>query len=180
MKSVGGVAATRGDVLPPLVFTSGRPKPLAFFVKGVHTFEEFYGLVAEPKPAQGVFTKEHGWVPDEKSPAYIDQLREYHRLKWAYTVIKSLEPSEIVWDLVNPADTKTWKHVHKEVRDTLSDTEFILLMNKIEEANTLDAEKLEENRETFFREREAAQRALAGASQNTEAASTPSGGPASE
>jgi len=177
MKSVGGVTAEKHGVLPPLVLANGRAKPLAFFVRGIDSYDEFNGLVARPKPAQGMYKKDVGWVADEKSPAYRDQLNEYSKLRGAWTVIKSLEPSNIEWTAVDPKVPATWKGVHAELQSKLSENEYILLLDKIEEANCLSAEKLQENLETFFREREAAARSAS--SQATEAASTPSGEPAS-
>lgn len=176
MKSVGGNKAEKQGVLAPVVFTNGRSKPLAFFVKGVDSLDEFRGMVPAPKPSQGVWRKDKGWVQDELSPAYVDALRAYRQMRWDWQTIKSLEPSNIEWDKVNISDPKTWKYVHEELRDCLSENEYIIVMEKVEEANTLNKEKLEENRETFFREREA--RENAATSQSGEAVSSQSGGPA--
>lgn len=177
MKSVGGVKAEKAGVLEPVVFTNGRPQPLAFFVKGVDSLDEFRAIVSKPKPSQGVWTKDKGWTQDEMSPAYIDSMKAYLQMRWDWQTIKTLEPSNIEWEKVNLGNPKTWKHVHEELREKLSENEYIIVMEKVEEANTLNREKLEENRETFFREREAQRRAAT--SQSGEVESTPSGEPAS-
>jgi len=176
MKSVGGVKAEKQGVLKPVVFTNGRAQPLAFFVRGVDSLDEFRGLVPKPKPSQGVWTKDKGWTQDEMSPAYIDSMRVYLQMRWDWQTIKTLEPSNIEWERVRLHEPKTWKHVHEELRETLSENEYILVMEKVEEANTLNKDMLEENRETFFREREAQQRAAT--SQSGEVESTQSGEPA--
>ena len=154
MKTVGDTPATKGGVLPPLVLTAGREYPLAFYAQPVHNFDEFEAMVKRPDPSKFGYYDKSGWVADTKAPAYIDQLHEYSRLRWAYTILKSLEPSKIGWDKVNLSDPKTWKYVHDEIKEILSYNEIGLLIGLIEEANSLDSDKLDQNRQTFFQVRE--------------------------
>lgn len=177
MKSVGGTPAEKNGRIGPLVLTSGRGLPLAFYAQAVKDYDEFEAMVPRPDPKKfGMYTKD-GWVPDPLSPQLIDQQNAYSNLRWAYTIIKTLEPSNIEWTTVNIRAPETWLAVHDEIKATLCYTERGLLLDLVNEANSLDPAKLEQNRETFFQMREL----LANSnSQTSEAENTASSKPVSD
>lgn len=178
MKSIGGFPAKKGGALLPLVLTGGREYPLAFYAKGLESFDEFEAMVPKPDVKKyGMFTAQ-GWVPDPHAPAYIDQCNEYMQLRWAYTIIKTLEPSNIEWSTVDPRKPETWKNVHEELKATLGHYERGLVIALVEEANVMDEAKLEENRNSFFQMRESL--LAANNSPNSGAASTASIVPVSD
>jgi hypothetical protein len=150
---IGGVEAKRRGELEPLVFSREDGNDLVFIAKPVYNLDEFIALCPEPDVKQfGKMTKD-GWVPDLEAPQYLDLLRLRRVAHWDYTMIKSLEPSNINWDKVKHNDPKTWKHCQTELLSVLSYTEFSKVIGLVEEANTMDDAKLEENRESFFRKR---------------------------
>lgn len=138
----------------PLVFSrgvdeKGQPEFLVFVVEGVRSYEEFDALCPPPQKTQGVFTRD-GFQPDEDSPKYLDEMKLWRKRRWAWMILKSLEPSNIEWSTVDLRNPKTWTKYEDELRGVLMETEYGLLMALIHEANVLDRSKLEENRQTFF------------------------------
>lgn len=176
---VNGVEAKRRGVLPPIVFPRDDGEFLAFYVQPVYDLDEFDILCPEPDPKKyGMLTKD-GWVTDYEAPALLDELKRHRMKRWEYIVIKSLEPSNITWDKVDPKNPKTWHHHEAELRGVMSYSEFGQLMGLIDEANSLNKKRLEENRETFFRKlAERQQKAEAGQCSGQE--NTSSGEPASD
>lgn len=146
---VGGVANDRNVVFGPLTFKRGEGRYLAFLAQPVWSLDEFQALCPVPVNRNYVFTKE-GKQLDPESPAFRDDLATYYRKRWAWTVLKSLEPSNIEWDTVKANDPDTWLGIEAELKANLSIYEFAAVMKLIDEANALDADKLEENAKTFF------------------------------
>lgn len=138
----------------PLVLDRGRDEHgekvfLVFRARGVKTYDEFEALCPEPKNTQGYMTRE-GWQIDPEAPVYVDEMKRWRQQRWAYTIIKTLEPSNIEWEKVKIAAPKTWHHFKEELRLILSDNELGRLYGLIHEANVLNQEKLEENKQSFF------------------------------
>lgn len=186
---VGGIQATKEQALyGPLCFKRMQGEKevfLTFYARPVWDFDEFRALVPKPENSYGAYVK-GGWQTDDNHPAYLDELNQYVKLRSWYITLKSLEPSQIEWEKVRPNDPKTWKHIDDEISGLLSVFEAIELRNLVNEANALDDSKLEENRQTFFRQREAEKAATEkneelpsqSSSQSSEAGSSSSGEPA--
>lgn len=152
---IGGEDVTRRGQLDPLVFERDNGQLIAFIIKPVYDLDEFEALCPEPDPSKFGALTPKGWAPDPEAPELLDLRRLYNKRRWAYLVIKSLEPSNIEWEKVKLSDPQTWQFWEEELRAVLSYTEYGVLMRLIDQANTLDAGKLEENRQTFFQRRRA-------------------------
>lgn len=148
---IGGVEAKKSGPLPPLVLKGGRAEELVFYAEPVHDLEEFNVLCPKPDVSKfGMFGAGGNWEANPADPRYIDAIEHWYKLRWAYIVIKSLTPSKIEWSKVELRKPETWLQYKHELADVLSYNEYGLLIGLINEANALDAEKLEENRATFF------------------------------
>ena len=177
---IGGKEVKSSWEPDPIVFSRGRdengaPILLAFKARGIRNYDEFDELCPMPSPKTGYLTKD-GWQTDDKSPRYRDELKQWREKRFAYYVIKSLEPSGIEWDRVRLTTPETWKYYDEELRGVLNEIELAKVHNLIDEANSLNAAKLEENRQTFFQQQEESGTTLGPPS---EAASTHSSAPVS-
>jgi hypothetical protein len=94
-------------------------------------------------------------------------------------VVKSLEPSEIEWDTVDPDNPKTWANYTNDLRGAgFSQVEINRIVGLVWGANCLDEAKLERARQVFPRGQQPVSDASSGPS--TEPQNTPSGEPASD
>lgn len=152
---VGGVENSKGAVYGPIVFNRGDAF-LAFFAQPVWDYDEFDALCPMPKNRYVRFTKE-GKETDPDNPAFKEEMVEYNRKRWGYTILKSLEPSELEMDGISLADPNTWASVESVLRQELAVFEFTQVMSLIDQANALDEDKLAANVETFFQRRAAAE-----------------------
>jgi hypothetical protein len=117
--------------------------------QAVTDMSEFEKLVPEPKPP-GKLTKD-GWVPQLKDETYRQKVANYNEQRFAYMVLRSLEPSEIEWETVVPDNPKTWKNWDQELREAgFSDVEVNRVVVCVMQANALDERKLKEARELFL------------------------------
>jgi hypothetical protein len=149
MKSVGGVEASAIQELPPLVLRRGETF-LVFRARGVENLDEFNSLCPPIDPKTYGRVGKHGWELDPDAPALRDAITQRNIKHYQYLVIKTLEPSQIDWDKINLHDPDTWKFLDDELRGVLSYTEINALLALVDEANALDPEKLEANRESFL------------------------------
>ena len=134
-------------------------------------------LCPAPKPP-GKRTKD-GWKPNPKDKTYLERIERQAEQKFAYTIVKSLEPSEIEWEKVKEDDPSTWLSWRDELADAgLSNTELNRIVVCVMQANALDENKLEEARANFLLGLEEAEEKSSG--QDTEQPSTPSGEVASD
>ena len=130
---------------------------IGFYAQPVWSYDSFYELCPKPEPPPSAFSRE-GKKHDFKNPIYLENLERHGRQLWGYYILTSLEPSKL--DLsehgVNIDDPETWDKVEEALvhsktnPDGLSHYEFKKVMNLVEEANMLDAEKLETNLESFL------------------------------
>lgn len=146
---VDGVDTSKDFVYGPLVFKRGDKKFLAFTAKPCWDLEEFNALCPYPKNLSVMFAK-GGKTTDPDCPVYRDALETYFQRRWGYVVMKTLEPSNITWEEVDKDDPTTWVNVVPELKKAVSVYEWGLLSGLINEANSLDADKLEENQKSFF------------------------------
>lgn len=150
MKSVGGVPAAKPGESLPLVFERPNQDPLVFKAAPLWDWDEFDKLWPAPDPSPWQKMTVDGWVTDTDAPAYRDQLKQRRIARWQYTLIKSLEPSQIEWSKANLDRPETWKHVEGELAEFLSVAELNLLVAYVQDTNYMTADKLEGNRERFF------------------------------
>ena len=147
-------------IFGPLVFKR-KDELITFLAQPVWNYKEFDELCPIPKNTATAFIRnERGRaekVIDNDSSEYKAIIDGYDNQKWGYYVIKSLEPSfvpqgSLEWERVNPKNPLTWGHVEEELRASLSYYELTKVMNLVDEANALDAAKLQENANSFFQQ----------------------------
>ena len=154
---IGGKEVKSAWEPDPVVFSRGRdadgqPILIAFRARGLRDYDEFESLCPMPQAKTGYFTKDAGWTTDDKSQRHLDALKQWREQRYAYYVIKSLEPSGIEWEKVDLQKPATWKHYEAELKSVLTEIEFSQVIRMIDEANSIDSAKLEENRQTFFQQ----------------------------
>jgi hypothetical protein len=143
----------------------------------VSDMSEFHALVPEPK-APGKLTK-NGWEPILNDETFKQKMIRYGEQRYAFMLIRSLEPSKIEWETVDTGNPKTWVKWDEELRAAgLSTVEVDRISVCVMRANALDEKKLKEARELFLLGMAEEQRKSSGL--ETEPESTPSGEPASD
>jgi hypothetical protein len=135
----------------PLTFKRGEGF-IAFYAQPVWDMNEFDALLPPPENRKYRFTK-NGKEKDPNAPEYQEALAAYRRARWGYVVLKSLEPSKelgVEWETCSLDDPKTWGNVEAELKSALGLYEFAKVMDLVDEANAIDADKLEANAASFF------------------------------
>lgn len=102
-----------------------------------------------PKPEETVFTKD-GQKPDYEHPAYLERAQLHRKRRWGYMILKSLEPSNLQLDQASLDDPESWHKVRDALLSEFSIHEFDQLMLLVDEANCLNAQKMEANRASFL------------------------------
>jgi hypothetical protein len=143
---IGGITVSRNEqilVLPRL------EQPLVIKAAALLSYEEFDALV--PRPTAPVRLTKNGKEPHTDSPDFKSSVEQFGKQRWAFIVLKSLEPSEIEWDEVVLGDPSTWCKWPEELKKAgLSDTEIGRVSTLVMEVNSLDESKLEEARKLFL------------------------------
>jgi len=122
---------------------------IVFRARAIRSFEEFDALVPPPK-APGIRTKA-GFTLNEKDPTYREQREYYDKQRYAYMVLKSLEPSEIEWTRVKIDVPGTWVDWKDEFQEAgFNEFEINRIQQVVSQANSLDEGKLEEARKNFL------------------------------
>lgn len=122
---------------------------IVFRAQAILDFSEFNSLCPEPQPP--VKTTPKGTVADIQNPGFVVARVEYDRRKTAWMVIKSLTPSNIEWDTVDPQSPGTWINYHTDLEEAgFCSTEIARIVDLVAEANCLDEEKLKWAREAFL------------------------------
>lgn len=117
--------------------------------KAVTDMTAFDALCPAPV-APGIRTKD-GFKPNLKDENYMALADHYAAQRMAFTVLLSLEPSNIEWETVKLEDPSTWKNWVKELKDNgMSDVECNRVIMCVMQANSLDEEKLRMAREVFL------------------------------
>ena len=170
---IGGVTVTPPeDLILPIPRGSNF---LVFRIRPLPDMDEFEKFVKEPSPP-AVLTKD-GKKLDTDEPGYKQQLANYAKQKLGYMVIKSLEPSDIEWETVDPENPSTWINWQEDFKNAgFTSVEVNTIFNFVLEANTLSEEKLKKARESFLLGQAQSQRESTGL--HTEPANTQSGEPA--
>jgi hypothetical protein len=123
--------------------------------------KEFEEACPIPKPPTK--TTKDGIEPIVNDPTYKLNLEKYAERRMSYTVLKSLEPSEIEWETVFMDNPKTWPNWETELRAAgFSDIEVQRMTMCVLQANSLDESKLKAAREVFLHGLEAAEAASSG------------------
>lgn len=130
------------------------PRPdgdLVFRAQAVLDLKGFSDRVAEPKPPKvmlpGGVKKED--VDDQR---FKDAVTQYGEMRYAYTIIRSLEATpEFEWDTVKIDDPGTWLNWKAEFQEAgFTVGEINMIQFGIATANGLNQEKLDEARERFL------------------------------
>jgi hypothetical protein len=100
--------------------------------------------------------KKGGKYQDTDDKEYIKALEIRGERRFSLMVLRSLEPSNIEWEIVKLEDASTWPKWEQELQDAgLSETECNRVVATVMAANSLDEEKIKEAREAFLRGQEA-------------------------
>lgn len=127
---------------------------LVFWAQPLWNYDDFEERCPKPVPEGTAvkFTPDKGKIIDWQDPNYLEQLRAYGQKKWGYLVLKSLEPSNVIFDNARLDDPDTWSNVGEELDRELAYYEKAAVLKLVDEANALDKAKLEENLQSFFRQ----------------------------
>lgn len=121
---------------------------VVFRARGLANMDDFEKLCPEPKPP-GKLTRD-GYVPDTNDDNFKKSATEYGKRRFAYLIVKSLEPSEIEWDTVDINNPGTWANWETDMKtNSFTAVECNLVMNLVMGANSLDENKLRKAREVF-------------------------------
>ena len=173
---IGGIEI-KGPAEEVLVLPRLEGNDIVIRAQAVMDMDTFDALCPVPKPP-GVRTKD-GWKPNEKDETYQERVTQHGERRFAYMVIKSLEPSEIEWETVDLGDPSTWLGWTDEFKKAgISSTEVNRIIVCVMQANALDEAKLKEARDLFLRGPVLEPNEYSGP--NTEPENTPSGKPASD
>ena len=144
---IGGVQVSPCEEL--LVLPRSDSEDIVIRAKAVRINEEFDKLVPMPV-APNVRTKD-GSKPDHKDKNYKKAVEIRDNQRFAFMVIKSLEPSEIEWEKVSLEQPNTWIKWKEELMDAgISEIETNRIVNAVMSANSLDEAKIEEARKNFL------------------------------
>lgn len=150
---IGGVEVNKSP-REILVLPRGDQE-IVFEAVALASWDEFDAMCPEPK-APGIRTRD-GFQPDKDDPTYKQLLENYRAQRWAYLVLKSLEPSEIEWESVDVSKPSTWKNWSQELQDAgLTAVEINRVIQLVMDANCLNEARLKEARELFVRGRQQA------------------------
>jgi len=145
---IGGVEV-EGPAEEVLVLPRLEGENIVIRARAVLDMDEFEALCPTPVPP-GIRTKE-GFKPNEKDETYRQRVAQHGELRFAYMVLKSLEPSEIEWEKVNIDTPATWVDWQDELKEAgVSSTEVNRIIVCVMQANALDEAKLKEAREVFL------------------------------
>ena len=139
-----------------LVFPRGTSDPIVFKSKSIETFEPFTVMCPSPKVPKVLTPK--GEKDDYEDVGYQQQMEAYAIKRLGWTVIKTLEPSEIEWDILDIEKPETygkWEEEFREAGFTVGEINRILSF--VVETNSLSEAKLKQARADFLRTQEAAQ-----------------------
>jgi hypothetical protein len=122
---------------------------IVFRARGVPDMEEFKKLV--PEPMCPTLLKKGRKVNDSENPDYLKQVADYGEKRFAYLVLKTLEPTNIEWDTVDMGKPSTWKNWTEELRKAgLSEPECNRIIALVLSANSLNEQRMKEAREAFL------------------------------
>lgn len=146
---INGVKVS-GPAEEVLVLPRPTAEDIVFRAKAVMEFSEFDNRCPFPKPQKKLVAG--GWKESLDDPEYQRAVNEHGNLRFAWLILKSLEPSNIEWDTVNMGQPSTWGNWQKDLANAgLTVTEINRVVNCVCSANSLDEQKLEAARQLFLR-----------------------------
>lgn len=174
---IGGVEV-KGPTEEVLVLPRATSEDLVFRAKAVVDMTEFENRCPLPKPKAKLVAGGE-WKKALDDPAYIQAVKDHSEIRFAWILLKSLDPSDIEWDTVNFESPSTWTNWEEDLRNAgLSQTEINRVVNCVATANSLNEQKLEAARANFLAGlAKASEKSF---SQNSEQEPTPSGEPAND
>jgi hypothetical protein len=122
--------------------------PIVFHGRALHDFDEFDKMVPTPKPPR--ILKKSGSTEDLQDSGFKQQVAAYGVLRFAYMMIKTLEPSNIEWNIVKIDDPSTWNAWADELSAYLSIFEQRQLIDFVNVVNCLDQAKVDAARDLFL------------------------------
>lgn len=147
---VGGVQVSPCEeflVLP----RGGEGKDIVFRAKAVAINDEFNKRIPEPV-APMLLGKGGQKTPDLKDEEYQKAMTRRGELRFAFLMLKSLEPSNIEWDEVDIDKPNTWTKWSEELTaGGISEVELNRIIGCVMAANSLDEAKIKEARDAFLR-----------------------------
>ena len=123
---------------------------IIFKAQPVGDYVEFDKLVKAPVPPKGL-KPDNVTFNDIENPAYIKQEEKYLQQRTDWMKLKSLEPSDIVWDTVNMSDPETFGNWENDLRKLkFTNYQIMAIVNGIFKAQGLDSDKIEEAKKRFL------------------------------
>lgn len=145
---IGGVEVS-GPAEEVLVLPRSNGPDIVFIAEAAD-MEQFHHLVPKPQ-AKVAWSKDQGKHQLTDDPDYIEQMKQYETLHFAYMAVKSLAPSDIEWTTVNPEKPNTWDQWTEELKTAgFTDIEVRRIVGLVMAANCLDERRLKEARESFL------------------------------
>jgi len=164
---IGGVEVTPCEEV--LVLPRSVGDDIVFHAVPVSINDEFDEKC--PAPIAPLIQKKGGSYRDTSDKEYVKEVGRRAEKKFALMTIRSLAPSHIEWQEVDPDKPDTWTKWEKELKDAgLSQTECNRVANTVMIANSLDESKIKAARDAFLRGQGASLGKSSG--QNTEQPST--------
>ena len=146
------IAGIDPKTLPPEAFlvlprVAGN---IVFRARGLSDMDEFHRLCPEPI-SPTVLNADGSKTADGSNAAYASACVEHRSRWWAYLTVKSLEPSNIEWDLVQLENPSTWAKWEDDLlANGFTRIECNRVYQTVLEANSLDEAKLQKARELFL------------------------------
>lgn len=145
---IGGVEVTKCEEILVLPRTEGDN--IVFKASPVSINEEFDKLV--PEPVAPTILKKGGKQADLTDSEYVKGMDRRSDLRFAFLMLKSLEPSNIEWSQVDMKRPATWTKWTDELKEAgISETEVNRIIGAVMAANSLDEAKIKEARDSFLR-----------------------------
>ena len=143
---ISGVEVTGSEALLVLPRDSGDIPIKAFAVSITEEFNEKC-----PVPVAPMLQTKNGNKPDHSDKDYKAAVSRRGETRFAFMVVRSLEPSNIEWDEVDAdAPTTCPKWQDELIEAGLSETECNRITNLVAEANSLDEDKIKAARDNFL------------------------------
>lgn len=105
-----------------------------------------------PEPVAPLIQTKDGNFRDYKDPDYRRACQFRDARRFAFLVLKSLEPSNIEWDSVDIEAPNTWANWTTDMKDSgMSEVEIQRVISTVLAANSLDEEKIQAALDSFLR-----------------------------
>jgi len=145
---IGGVKVTKHEELLVLP-RGGEGKDIPIKAVAVAINDEFNERV--PLPVAPMLQTKDGKSPDFSDKEYLKACKRRDDQRFAFMVLKSIEPSEIEWEKVDINKPATWTLWSEEMMENgISEVECNRIVNLVLAANSLDERKIDEARRAFL------------------------------